>query len=86
MKGVLDRIEDGLAVILVEEKGDEFTISAHELPVGSKEGTWFELAYEDGGYFIHSIDEQATKKHDEASNFLLTKLQQKKKRSKFKRS
>ena len=56
MKGVLDRIEDGIAVILVEEKGDEFTIREHDLPDGSEEGTWFRLDYGDTGYTILAID------------------------------
>lgn len=86
MKGVLDRIEDGIAVILVEEKGDEFTIRAHDLPDGSEEGTWFRLDYGDTGYTILAIDETTTNEADERSALYFKKLQQRKKQSKFKRN
>ena len=86
MKGVLDRIEDGIAVILVEEKGDEFTVKEADLPAGSKEGTWFQLDFNDSGYTILAIDENATDKAKETSALLLKKLQQKKRKSKFKRN
>jgi len=85
MKGVLDRIEDGLAVILIEEKGEEFTLREQDLPVGSKEGTWFKLSYKDGNYSILAIDEKATKEQSKTSEKLLEKLQNRKKESKFKR-
>ncbi len=86
MQGVLDRIEDGIAVILVEEKGDEFTIAEHDLPAGSEVGTWFQLTYEDAGYTILAIDEVATGKESQTSALLLKQLQQRKKQSKFKRN
>ncbi len=86
MRGVLDRIEDGTAVILVEEKGDEFTVKEADLPVGSKEGTWFQLDFNDSGYTILAIDENATDKANETSALLLKKLQRKKSKSKFKRN
>lgn len=85
MKGVLDRIEDGLAVILVEAKDDEFTIPKHELPAGSGEGTWFKLSKKDGNYSILSIDEEATGQQRHTSEQLLKKLQKRKKKSKFQR-
>lgn len=85
MKGVLDRIEDGLAVILVEDAGNEFTVRQDELPVDSKEGTLFKLDYTDGKYTISSIDTAETERAQEKSALLLRKAQQKKKQSKFKR-
>ncbi|MEI3612958.1 DUF3006 domain-containing protein [Pseudogracilibacillus sp. SO30301A] len=86
MKGVLDRIEDGIAVILVEEKGDEFTVKEDDLPVDSKEGTWFQLDVNDSGYTILAIDENMTNKANETSALYLKKLQLKKRKSKFKRN
>ncbi|MEI3605346.1 DUF3006 domain-containing protein [Pseudogracilibacillus sp. SE30717A] len=86
MKGVLDRIEDGVAVILVEEKGDEFTIAEYDLPAGSEVGTWFKLDYKDAGYTILAIDEVATGNETMASALLLKQLQSRKKQSKFKRN
>lgn len=42
--GVLDRItDDKYATILVEDLGKEFILNKEELPIGSKEGTWFNL-------------------------------------------
>src|SRR5690625_3119619 len=42
-KSVLDRIEDDVAVFLIEEKREEFILSQVLLPKGSKEGDWFVL-------------------------------------------
>ena len=85
MKGVIDRIEDGLAVVLVEEANDEFTIKENKLPTGSKEGTSLTLDYTGGTYTIISIDEETTRKMEETSTLLMNKLQKRKKASKFKR-
>jgi len=86
MKGVIDRIEDGLAVILVEKDNVEFKIKENELPAGSKEGTWFTLDYKNGKYTIISIDEKTTKEMEQTSVLLMNKLKKRKKSSKFKRS
>jgi len=86
MRGVLDRMEDGLAVILVEEKGDEFTVSANDLPEGSEEGTWFQLSHNRSGYAIIKIDQTMTEKQTDKSLLLQKKLRQRKRPSKFKRT
>lgn len=86
MKGVLDRIEDDMAVIIIEEVGREFTLAKEELPSGSKIGTWFAIDFSDDQYTILSIDKEKTEQAYEKSALLMKKLQQKKKRSKFKRS
>ena len=85
MKGVIDRMEDGFAIILIEERNDEFKVRKTKLPEGSKEGTWLNIAYSDGFYSIHSIDEDMTQKMEQSSTLLLKKLQKRKKSSKFKR-
>lgn len=85
MKGVLDRIEDKLAVILVEDLGKEFTVQTNELPPNSVEGTWFKIAQTDKGFTIIEIDDIETERARSKSDLLLKKLQQKKKKSKFKR-
>jgi len=86
MKGVLDRVEDGVAVILVEDKQDEFTVSAKDLPTGSKEGTWFHLTYDGASYTILNIDKEKTASSKKQISSLAQKLQVRKKQSKFKRS
>lgn|GEM_PF-4056762 len=85
MIGVLDRMEEGFAVILVAEKNDQFTVRKQELPAGSKEGTAFRLKHDDSSYIIIGIDEAETRKRKESSASLMEQLQQRKKQSKFRR-
>lgn len=85
MKGVIDRMEDGFAIILIEERNNELIVRETELPDGSKEGTWLTIDYSDGSYTIHSIDENKTQKMEQTSTLLMKKLQSRKKTSKFKR-
>lgn len=85
MKGVLDRIEDGVAIILVEERDEQFTVPAHDLPAGSNEGTWFTLRAHGDEYSIVAIDEQRTASQKERINKLQQKLRKKRRTSKFKR-
>lgn len=85
MRGVLDRIEDGIAVILVEESDEQFTVSKEELPPGSKEGTWFLLEHDGNKFQIKHIDEQTTKAKEEKVKDLFQQLQSRKKKSKFTR-
>src|SRR5690625_3680789 len=61
LKGVLDRIEDNQAVILIEEIGEQFTLPQEELPSNSEEGTWFSIKQEHGKFTIIEIDEPLTK-------------------------
>jgi len=74
MKGVLDRVEDGIAVILVEETNEQFTIPVANLPTGSKEGMWFTLATKEDSYYIVAIDKQKTAAQTERINTLQQKL------------
>lgn len=50
-RAVLDRVEDGVAVLLLEVDGevvDEDAIDPDELPAGVGEGAILEAAYDDG--------------------------------------
>lgn len=85
MQGVIDRIEDGIAVILIETEGTEWAVDETSLPVGAIEGTILQLEKNNGTYEIISIDEDATNTAIDKANTLQNKLQTKKKRSKFKR-
>jgi len=86
LKGVLDRIEDNVAVILVEEIKEQFTLPKEELPEHSEEGTWFSIKKEKGGFTIVQIDRELTKQKREKSLDLLSQLRAKSKGSKYKRS
>ena len=85
MQGVIDRIEDEIAVILIEEKKQEWTIHESKLPAQSGAGTILQLKETEEGFEIIAIDEEATQKAAAKANMLQKKLKAKKKRSKFKR-
>lgn len=85
MRGVIDRIEDGIAVILVEENNQEWKIAEEKLPTGAKEGAILKLEMTNDTYTIIGLDEEATNAANNKAQQLQNKLQAKKKRSKFKR-
>jgi len=85
MQAVIDRIEDGIAVILIEEVQQEWTTNEVNLPAGSEAGTWLNVEQTTAGWNIIGIDEEATKAATASAQRLQQKLQKKKKRSKFKR-
>lgn len=86
MRGVLDRFADrNQAVILIEEKNEEWIVPIDQLPEGSQEGTYFKLTQEQGAYQILSIDEKMTLKQGKVSKNLNEKLRARQKESKFKR-
>lgn len=83
--GVLDRIEDGVATILIEELNKEITIFEADLPDGSKEGTWFLLNNKNGHFTISEIDVQKTNREQQTTENLMNELKRRKRTSKFKR-
>lgn len=85
LKGVLDRIEEETAVILLEEIGEEFTVPAEELPETSEEGTYFTVEKCEEGYRIVEIDEEETKEAKDTSEDLLAQLRAKSKGSNYRR-
>jgi len=85
MHGVIDRIEDGIAVILIEESKTEWAVKEALLPPGSQPGTVLNLTETADDFSIINIDKEATATAKEKANTLQQKLQSKKKRSKFKR-
>lgn len=84
-KGILDRYEGELAVILIEEENEELIVKKTELPPGSKENTIFNLSKQNGDYVIEGINMEATKKAQQKSTSLMQQLRAKSKGSKFKR-
>lgn len=85
MKGVLDRFEGNLAVILLEDEAKEFTTEKESLPKGSVVGTWFHITHNQSNYAISSIDIAETEAKSAANALLLEQLRDRKKTSKFKR-
>lgn len=86
MKGVLDRFEKNLAVILIEENNEEITMERNNLPDYSVPGIWFDLAYSHQyGYRIIAVNVAATEEKSSANAMLLENVQKHKKGSKFKR-
>jgi hypothetical protein len=85
MKGILDRFEGELAVILMEEAKEEITVKKKNLPPGSGINTIFTLTKQEGTYQITGIDSEATAQEKEKSASLTEKLRAKSKGSKFKR-
>lgn len=85
MQAVIDRIEDGIAVMLNIDKQTEWTIDAADLPAGSEAGTWLNIEETSNGWEIIDIDVSATKVAQASATSAKQKLQKKKKRSKFKR-
>lgn len=83
--GVLDRIENGKATILIENTNDELIIYEVDLPEGSHEGTWFSLKKENDTYHILEIATEKTAHSWEKSKQLMDQLKAKKRTSRFKR-
>lgn len=85
MKGILDRFEGNLAVILVETEKEEFTVPKKNLPPGSQVDTYFELKKDGQSYQIIKIAETKTQKEKLKTSDLMAKLRARKTRSKFER-
>lgn len=85
LHGVLDRIEDGIATILIDKINKEFTVPHNELPTGSTEGTWFTLLKHGDTFVINEIDQEKTAFESQQSKNVMNQLKARKKTSKFKR-
>lgn len=85
MHGFLDRFEGNMAVILVEEVKEEFTVNKEMLPDGSDVNTYFEIEKKDGNYHIVQIDTTKTTQEKQTTSDLMAKLRAKKTGSKFKK-
>lgn len=86
MKGILDRIEDGIyAVILVEDEGLELVLPANRLPEGSRIYSWFTIDAENGQLAV-TLDEETSLIKSGQAEELVGRLRMKKKGSRFKRN
>ncbi|RPF55863.1 DUF3006 domain-containing protein [Aquisalibacillus elongatus] len=84
--GVIDRIEDGNVVVLIEENNQEIKLNPSQLPAKSEEGSWLTIEL-DGESTVNNIKlnqsktEEIQTRVDEKLNHLKTKS----KGSKFKK-
>lgn len=86
MKGVLDRFEGNLAVILIEENKAEVVIPTEKLPEGSKVNTVFKMVKSSGSYTIIEVDLSAEQEAKETTQDLMAKLRARSNGSKFKKN
>jgi len=77
--GVLDRMEDNeQAVILIEDLGEELIVPKQDLPLGSKENTWFLIEKNNEGKLERiSIDYKTTVEEAEKMKRLGEKVKNK---------
>ncbi|MEI3612956.1 DUF3006 domain-containing protein [Pseudogracilibacillus sp. SO30301A] len=64
--GVIDRVEEGHAILLIEDKGRQIIIPVEKLPVNYQEGVWVRV-YEGNDHVKVTLDHKRTKKHRDKS-------------------
>ena len=69
MNAVIDRIAEGVAVLLLGEKETEITIPVKELPAGVTEGTWLTVEFK--------IDKKTSADQYRKNRELLEKIKEK---------
>lgn len=85
MKGMLNRIEDGWAVILIEEEQKEFLLPLSQLPEGSQVNSWFEIELDGEKLCSISLDEESRAVKEKEVRDLRRKLRRRSGGSRFKR-
>lgn len=77
--GVVDRIENNKAVVLIDNETEEEIINKNDLPKGCEEGTWVLITkFSDDTYTIE-IQKELTEKKKKESILLMKKLLEKNK-------
>ncbi len=62
-RAVIDRVEEGSAVLLIGDDEKEFVVPLRELPVGSEPGVWLTVTLTDSGRLqTAQIDSETTKR------------------------
>lgn len=69
MKAVIDRIENGIALLLVGEDQEAIHIPEYFLPEGAGQGTWLSVRF--------SIDEETSARQFRKNAMLLERLKEK---------
>lgn len=85
MKGMIDRFEDEQAVILSEEKNQEWIVARSELPAGCEKGTWLSFEEKEEGLSHFRINSDLTQEKKQSADDLLQSIRSRSKSSKFKR-
>lgn len=76
MKGVIDRVQKGIATILVEEEGLEFNVDVGELPEEAEQGSWLRLETDNGQLISAEIDTEKTEEKTKQAGEKLGELRE----------
>lgn len=82
--GVLDRIENDKAIMLLETINQIVIVPKDSLPVGSQENMWFNIERVGQTYKVIAINDEITKEYQKKSTHLMNKLRKIKGESKYK--
>lgn len=82
---MLDRIEEGKAVLLIQDVEKEWIIDKNHLPHGSNVGDWLTIHITEGRISDMTIDQALTQEKKKTAEDLLTSIRKQPKGSKFKR-
>lgn len=86
MKAYFERIEEDIAVIIIEETKEQFTKPIEQLPGESVPGTWFEVTVRHNEIVEIKLDPSTTDSKKQKTEVLLAKLREKNGGSKFKKN
>lgn len=84
-EGVVDRIEEGKATILVETIGKEFTIDNSSLPGDVEEGTWLLVEIDGGKLTVLEVNKEKTEARRSQITEQLSRIRKRSQGSKFQR-
>lgn len=59
-RAVVDRVEEGLAVLLIGDEEHELTVPIEELPEGASPGVWLRVTLENGALTDAEVDAETT--------------------------
>ncbi|RTR27133.1 DUF3006 family protein [Robertmurraya yapensis] len=86
MKAYFDRIEEDVAVIIIEETKEQFIKPIEQLPAGAVPGTWFEVTINQDEIVEMKLDASTTESKQRTTEDLLAKIRSKNKRSKYRKN
>ena len=76
-KGVVDRMENDQAIILIDSMNKELVLPLDSLPVDTQMNDWLHIEFIHHTYKIVSVDHQLTEKRKRKSTYLINKLREK---------
>ena len=83
-RGVVDRITDGWAVILVGDEEDEHRLRENDLPEGVSEGSVVRVRFDGSDIEIVEADDEATEEKREEMRGRLSRLKKTRSTGRFK--